>query len=282
MLIDLGFLDGWDEELDSMNAVKRDGRRFQYPNSYIEFLAFLKTGFQIPYRTVEGVVRGLSNYVKGLKEMHFTQIRRRMLRLNPTVGFDYDSDADEPVTLIVDSTGLSTTKKGAYIEQMWVKKKRKFIKLHIGIDEKTKKIVEFDVTTPRVADTKRFKKIVKGAARKVGEENIVKVYGDKAHDSRENFNLLDSMNIEPGIAVKRNATERSRGCQMRKQEVQMIRKIGYKGWSRLREFGRRWIVEIVISALKRVLGDTLYGRKFASQKVEARLKVALYNRFLSL
>jgi len=170
-----------------MNGVKRDGRRFQYPDSYIEFLAFLKTGFQIPYRTVEGVVRGLSNYIKGLKEMHFTQIRRRMLRLNPTVGFDYDSDADEPVTLIVDSTGLSTTKKGAYIEQMWVKKKRKFIKLHIGIDEKTKKIVEFDVTTPRVADTKRFKKIVKGAARKVGEENIVKVYGDKAHDSRENF-----------------------------------------------------------------------------------------------
>ena len=69
---------------------------------------------------------------------------------------------------------------------------------------------------------------------------------------------------------------------MSKQEVQIIRKIGYKGWSKLREFGRRWIVKIVISAFKRVPGDTLYGRKFTSQKTEARLKVALYNRFLSL
>lgn len=31
-----------------------------FPNSYIEFLSFLKVGFDIPYRMVEGAVDALS------------------------------------------------------------------------------------------------------------------------------------------------------------------------------------------------------------------------------
>jgi hypothetical protein len=30
-------------------------------HGYIHFLAFLKIGFKIPYRTVQGIVRGLSD-----------------------------------------------------------------------------------------------------------------------------------------------------------------------------------------------------------------------------
>jgi len=39
------------------------GAPYQYSDSYVEFLAFLKIGFKIPYR-MEGIVRGLSEYVK--------------------------------------------------------------------------------------------------------------------------------------------------------------------------------------------------------------------------
>jgi len=36
------------------------GAPFQYSDSYVRFLAFLKIGFKIPYRMVQGKVRGLS------------------------------------------------------------------------------------------------------------------------------------------------------------------------------------------------------------------------------
>jgi hypothetical protein len=36
------------------------GAPYEYPDLYIQFLAFLKLGFRIPYRTVQGIVRGLS------------------------------------------------------------------------------------------------------------------------------------------------------------------------------------------------------------------------------
>ncbi|MGD0319552.1 MAG: transposase [Nitrososphaerales archaeon] len=48
------------------------------------------------------------------------------------------------------------------------------------------------------------------------------------------------------------------------------------------DYGKRWLVEIVFSSFKRVLGDTLRSRKFLNQKAEASLKVVLYNRFLSI
>ena len=83
VLIDVTFLKSSNKEIKKMNNDKV-GAPFQYPDSYIQFLAFLKIGFKIPYRMVQGIVRGLSDYVR-IEEMHFTHIRRRMIRLKPSV-----------------------------------------------------------------------------------------------------------------------------------------------------------------------------------------------------
>jgi hypothetical protein len=81
-------------------------------------LAFLKIGFKISYRTVQGIVRGLSDYLR-IEEVHFTQVRRRILKVKPSIGnLNLDNNDDnKPVTLIVDASGLTITKKGDYIEQ---------------------------------------------------------------------------------------------------------------------------------------------------------------------
>jgi hypothetical protein len=50
----------------------------------------------------------------------------------------------------------------------------------------------------------------------------------------------------------------------------------------LKYAGRKWIAEIVFSSIKRVLGENLLSKKFKAQKVEAGLKVMLYNKFISL
>jgi hypothetical protein len=57
--------------------------------------------------------------------------------------------------------------------------------------------------------------------------------------------------------------------------------MGYERWKQLKDTGRRWIAEIVFSSLKRVLGENLLS-KFKAQKIEAGLKVMLYNKFIGL
>lgn len=69
---------------------------------------------------------------------------------------------------------------------------------------------------------------------------------------------------------------------MRRDEVTILNKIGYEGWKQLKDAGRRWIAEIVFSSIKRVFGEDLLSKKFNAQKVEAGLKVMLYNQYLNL
>ena len=142
ILMDISFLGSSNREIKNMNKGKV-GAPFEYSHTYIQFLAFLKIGFKISYRTVQGIVRGLSDYLR-IEEIHFTQIRRRILKVKPSVGnLNLDNDDNKPITLIVDASGLTITKKGDYIEQKWIRKKKEFIKLHIAVDAKSEQIVSY-------------------------------------------------------------------------------------------------------------------------------------------
>src|SRR5579875_263776 len=96
------------------------------------------------------MTEALSEYLRMVKEIHFTQIRRRVLEMVKRRRRKLESDDDNndnnnkstedtPLTIVVDSTGLSTTRKGSYIEAIWRKQKRRFVKLHIVVDRKTGK-----------------------------------------------------------------------------------------------------------------------------------------------
>ena len=149
--------------------------------------------------------------------MHFTHIRRRIQNIRPSVenlGFEEehndDDNSDKLTTLIVDASGLIISKKGDYIEEKWILEKKEFVKLHIAVDEKSKKIVlSFRITKGDVHDSKKFCPLVKEAAQNY---NIDRVYADKAHDNRRSFNLLDGLNIEPAINIRKNASIKTKGC----------------------------------------------------------------------
>ena len=162
--------------------------------------------------------------------MHFTRIIRSILKIKPSVGnlnldYDYDDkDNDSPITLIVDASGLDISKKGDYIEEKWMREKKEFVKLHIAVIEKSIKVVSFRITKGNIHDTKKFGDLVKDSAKK---HHIDKAYGDKAYDNRRNFDILEDINDEPAISIKKNVSTRSKGCPLRRDEVLLIKKLGY-------------------------------------------------------
>jgi Transposase DDE domain len=225
VLMDVGFLKSWNKEIVKMNKGKV-GAPFEFSDSYIHFLAFIKIGFKIAYRTVQGIVRGLSDYIR-IEEIHFTHIRRRILKIKLSsvgnIGFEEEEEHDKPIMLIVDALGLTISKKGDYIEEKWIREKKEFIKLHIAVDEESKKIVSFRITKGNIHDTKKFGQLVKESAKR---HDINKVYGgDKAYDNRKNFNMLDDINAEPAISIRKNASTRSKGCPLRRDEFLLIKKL---------------------------------------------------------
>src|SRR5262249_14098475 len=93
ILIDVSFIKSSNKEIKKMN-IGKVGAPFQYSDSYVRFLAFLKIGLRIPYRMVQGIVRGLAEYVKIVEEIHFTHIRK-----NPTLALvDTDLSSDDSIS----------------------------------------------------------------------------------------------------------------------------------------------------------------------------------------
>jgi len=133
-------------------------------------------------------------------------------------------------------------KKGNYIEDRWEKERREYLKLHIVVDIKLKQIISFRVTKGTVHDTKKFVPMIKEISK---HHRIAKANVDKAYDSKANFNFLDKMQIEPVISIKKNTNGRTGNCKSRNELVNLIDSIGYGRYKKLKDIGRRWIVEIV-------------------------------------
>src|SRR6476659_11138917 len=103
------------------------------------------------------------------------------VHLNPKINLEKD-----PITIAVDSTGIKVTNRGEWIREKWNnnnnKKRRGFIKIHIAVNVRTKKILSMEVTKEDVYDGKMLKKVVDNV---VSENNDVKkVLADGAYDSK--------------------------------------------------------------------------------------------------
>ena len=103
------------------------------------------------------------------------------------------------------------------------------------------------------------------------------VFADKAYDSRKILNILDTIGTNAIIPLRKNFRTTARGFPLIHRTAREIRKIGEEEWKRIHDYGRRWIVEIYFSGLKRVMGEVIKARKLECVIQEIGLKVLYYN-----
>jgi len=143
-----------------------------YPNSLIILLAVIRAYFKLPYRQTEGMARALLGRL-GIKVPDYSTINRRIRKLSIPTDIDRSAGAYE---LAIDSTGFKITNRGEWMRQKWAVR-RGWIKLHIAVDVRTKKIISLEVTDESVGDSREFKPLVNDASKK---GRIKKVYADSA------------------------------------------------------------------------------------------------------
>ena len=273
ILLDLGLLQSWGDELEDMNR-GREGGRYRYPGSFIRLQASVRACFRLPYRQLEGFTRRLSRWEPRLGVPDYSTTCRRVNRLD--VGLEPRLDPDEPVTIAVDASGIKVADRGEWMRLKW-RRRRGFLKIHIAVDVKTKQIVAMEVTDERAGDGKVLKPLVEQAETHC---RVVKVLGDGGYDSRENFSYLAEKGIEPAIKVRRNSSRRARGCPARKRVVlEYLR--DPEGWKRRVSYGLRWMAETAFSTFKRLFGEHVRARSLPNMVREMLLKASLYNLFMS-
>jgi len=274
--ITMDFLDNWEKELEEMNKGKR-GRPYEYPDSFMFFLAFLHIAF-LPFRQLEGFLIGLSRYISKLKAADYTTIFKRLKKMDIELPLQ---EIGNDVIVALDSTGMKVSSRGEWIRHKW-KVKKGWVKVHIAVDVKTKKLLALEITDERVGDGKMLKPLIRQAKRNSNGKKIKAAYGDGAYDSRDNFNFLDKEEIEPVIKTRKNASTKAKGSPSRAKMVREMKEIGYEGWRDKYKYGQRWATETFFSGVKRMFGETSKARSIEGIFQEVKLKFLFYNILLNL
>jgi len=90
--------------------------------------------------------------------------------------------------------------------------RKRYLKTHFTVDIKTGRAVSMDVTSEKVGDGRRLRRLVRGG-------RVRRVLADGAYDSRANFDFVAEEGIKPVIGVRSGSVPRSGGSQARKQAV---------------------------------------------------------------
>jgi len=260
----------WDKELAEMNC-RKQGRKFLFPESFMKIVGYAKVYFGLPYRQTEGLLRTYSTKIPKVPD--YTAIHKRINRLDVAV----DTKVGNDITIAIDSTGIKVANRGEWMREKW-NRRRGFLKIHVGVDVVSKKIVSLKITDERSHDARHLPGLVEQASH---HGTITKALADAAYDSKNNFSFLYHNDIVPGIKVRKNSSGRSGGCHPRK--VSVISQLGnLQYWKDSVSYGKRWIVESVFSVLKRIFGEHVMAHKRQNMERELQLKVSLYNRFMSM
>lgn len=271
VMLDFDVIDGWEEELEKMNDGKV-GEPYHYPESFIQLLGYMRAYFHLPYRQTEGVVKAhAGKKVPSIPD--YSTISRRVnklaIKINERIGND--------IIIALDSTGIKVSNRGEWMRHKW-HVRRGYLKIHVAVDIRKKKIVSLEVTSEEVHDSRVMKKLVDHAF----ENNDVKrVIADGAYDSKENFRYLSDNGIQAAIKVKKNSSGKAMGCYPRK--IAVLQQLSdFDKWKRSVSYGHRWVAETVFSAMKRMFGEYVMARKYPNMVKEIFLKMSMYNMFVDM
>ena len=194
---------------------------------------------------------------------------------------------DEYIVIAIDSTGIKITNRGQWMEDKWhIKNKKGYLKIHVALNVKTKKILSMKVTDEHVHDSKALPELVDEAIKSDNmllAATIGKLFADGAYDNNDIFRYLGDNGIQPCIKVRKNSRVRWRkGKNILRNLSVLAQKNDLQKWKDSVRYGQRWIVETVFSCLKRRFGEYVYSVKLKNMIQEMMLKASLYNKLISI
>lgn len=269
-LLDLNFVERWQEELAKMNRGK-EGALFRFPITLIELQAIWHAK-NIPFRMIEGLTRKLVEMGNVPQYNHYSTANRRVNKLACQLAVPSGNN----LTLFSDGTGLRVVQGGEYLREKYGKKNRRWVQVIILGDPDTKEPVSFEVNLIQKSELDSAKRQL--AELKHQQVRVKQFGGDGSYDEIALWNQLSYAGIEPIIKPDRNAIVPS-GSRERDKNVLERNDLGYILWSRDHGYGHRWpATEGIFSATKRIFGEEIHATSEKGMVQEAKIKFWGYQK----
>ena len=256
---------------------RRGGQR-KFSDHTIETALMLRLVFKLPLRQAEGFLRSLLSLMGvDLEAPDHTTLSRRSQHLD--VDFHL-VPANEPIHLIVDSTGLSIIGEGEWAAaKHGGKGKRGWRKLHLGVDGSG--VIVAQVLTDGNADDAATVPDLLGQF----EGELSGFVADAAYDSRPVYDAATQRGAVVVVPPTRNATVGGRNvtqCSARDRTVARIREVGRRQWKKESGYHRQGTVENAFFRYKSIIGDRLRARHSKAQEAETLIACNILNGMTAL
>lgn len=281
-LIRRGSLTFWIEEttLQAWCQNMRDGQvgaPTTYSDLAIQAVLTLKAVFSLPLRQTQGFAQSVLHLMAtDLPIPNYSTLSRRADGLAVALP---RRTKDEPLHVVIDSTGLKIYGEGEWkTRQHGVSKRRTWRKMHLGVDEATGEIVAVVTTERDIGDCEVLPQILEAIT-----DPIRQVSADGAYDTIACHQAIAARQAKPAIPPRENAVITDIGqWDAREAAVRRIEEIGRPAWKQEVHYHRRSLAETMMYRQKTIFGDRLSSRKMATQTTEVRIRCAALNRMTHL
>jgi len=256
---------------------RRGGQR-KFSDDAIETALILRLVFKLPLRQAEGFLRSvLSCMGLDLDAPDHTTLSRRSQHLDVAVPC---VPANDPIHLIVDSTGLSIVGEGEWAAvKHGGRGKRGWKKLHLGVDRSGVIVAEV-LTNGNADDAKTGLSLINDV-----EGDIASFTADAAYDTNAIYDAAAARGAEvvvPPIKTATRSRKRRLQSSARNRTIARVKEIGSRVWRKQSGYHRQARVENVFFRYKSIIGDRLRARHPRAQEAEVRIACSILNRMTTL
>jgi len=253
-----------------------------YSATAIETGLALRLVFHQPLRQTEGLLRSIANVLElDIAIPDHTTLSRRGsgLTILPTVILPKTVGREEPLHLLVDSTGLKIYGEGEWLDQKRaIRSPRRWRKLHLGVDAGTHEIVAAELTPDDVGDVSELPCLLDQI-----DAEIASLTADGAYDGEVVYDAVANCDPDAEVIIPPRATAVANEITttQRDRHIAMIEKHGRMGWQRRSGYNRRSLVETAVYRYKTIIGRRLQARTLPNQEIEAKIGCNVLNRMTS-
>ena len=258
-----------------------DGRRggqLKYSDLAIQTALTLRLVFGLPLRQTEGFLISVFGMMGvDLDVPDHTTLSRRSQSLDVELR---RARANEPIHLIVDSSGLSIVGEGEWAAAKHGRKgKRGWKKLHLGVDRAG--IIVAQVLTDGNADDAA---VVPDLLDQF-EAELSGFVADAAYDSRSVYDAATARGAAVVIPPRSDATVGGANvtpCSARDRTVARVKEVGRRQWKKESSYHRQGTVENAFFRYKSIIDGRLRAGHPRAQEAEALIACNILNRMFEL
>jgi IS5 family transposase len=254
------------------------GAQRKFSNHAIETALVLRLVFKLPLRQAEGFLRSVLSLMDvDLEAPDHTTLSRRSQHLDVALNL---VPVNEPIHLIVDSTGLSIVGEGEWAAvKHGGRGKRGWKKLHLGVD-RSGVIVAGALTDGNADDAKTALELIDEV-----EDEITSVTADPAYDTIAIYNASAARGAEavvPPVKSSTRSRRRRSRSSARDRTIMRVKEIGYRQWKKESGYHRQARVENTFFRYKTIIGPGLRARHPKAQDAEAMIACNILNTMIAL